>query len=76
MVKVLPFLHQHDEVARKAINVSAVDWRYQTHKIVSYFSRVLLRIFKVLEISDMINNFVLLPSPIVHGQAKENLDRS
>ena len=78
MVKVLPFLHQHDEVARKAINVSAVDWRYQTHKKRIVFFHVCCygfsKCWKSL-IDDMINNSVHLPSLIVHGQAKENLDR-
>ena len=31
MVKALPFIHQPDRVARKASDVSAADWRYQTH---------------------------------------------
>ena len=31
MVKALPFIHQPDRVARKACDVSAADWRYQTH---------------------------------------------
>ena len=30
MVKALPFIHQPDRVARKASDVSAADWRYQT----------------------------------------------
>ena len=28
--KALPFIHQLDRVARKASDVSAADWRYQT----------------------------------------------
>ena len=31
MVKALPFIHQPDRVARKACEVSATDWQYQTH---------------------------------------------
>ena len=31
MVKASPFIHQPDRVARKASDVSAADWRYQTH---------------------------------------------
>ena len=31
MVKALPFVHQPDEVVRKRNDVSAADWRYQTH---------------------------------------------
>ena len=31
MVKALPFIHQPDRVERKASDVSAADWRYQTH---------------------------------------------
>ena len=31
MVKALPFIHQPNRVARKACDVSAADWRYQTH---------------------------------------------
>ena len=30
-VKALPFIHQPDRVARKASDVRAADWRYQTH---------------------------------------------
>ena len=30
MVKALPFIHQPDRVERKASDVSAADWRYQT----------------------------------------------
>ena len=41
MVKALPFIHQTDRVARKACDVSAADWRYQTHvKKYRIFSRV------------------------------------
>ena len=40
-------IHQPDRVARKVSDVSAADWRYQTHRI---FSRVLLRIFSGLDI--------------------------
>ena len=37
MVKALPLIHQPERVARKANDVSAVDWRYQTHvKKISY----------------------------------------
>ena len=44
MVKALPFIHQLDRVARKACDVSAADWRYQTHvKKYHIFSRVLLQ---------------------------------
>ena len=31
MVKAFPFIYQPDQVARKASDVSAADWRYQTH---------------------------------------------
>ena len=30
MVKTLPFIHQSDQVVRKASYVSAAEWRYQT----------------------------------------------
>ena len=30
MVKASPFIHQPDRMARKASDVSAADWRYQT----------------------------------------------
>ena len=36
MVKALPFIYQPDRVTRKASDVSAADWRYQTH-IKKYF---------------------------------------
>ena len=36
MVKALPFIHQHDRVARKTSDVSAADWRRQTHEKLSY----------------------------------------
>ena len=51
MVKALPFIRQPDRVARKASDVSAADWRYQTH-VEKYpiFLRVLLRFFSGLEI--------------------------
>ena len=47
--KALPFIHQLDRVARKASDVSAADWRYQTQvkKYRFFFSRVLLRLFKL-----------------------------
>ena len=42
MVKALPFIRQPDRVARKASDLSAADWRYQTHvKKNNSFSRVL-----------------------------------
>ena len=51
MTKALPFIHQHRWVARKAIDVSAADLRYQTQvKTYDIFSRVLLRLFSGLEI--------------------------
>ena len=51
MVKALPFVHQPDEVVRKRNDVSAADWRYQTHvKKIRFFSGVLLRLFLGLEI--------------------------
>ena len=31
MVKASPFIRQPDRVARKVSDVSAADWRYQTH---------------------------------------------
>ena len=42
MVKALPFIHQHDRVARKTSDVSAADWRRQTHEKLSYFSMEIL----------------------------------
>ena len=48
MVKTLPFIHQPDRVVRKASDVSAADWLYQTHvKIYRIFSRVLFRLFRL-----------------------------
>ena len=48
MVKALPFIHQPDRVVRKASDVSAADWLYQTHvKIYRIFSRVLFRLFRL-----------------------------
>ena len=51
MVKAVLFIHQPNRVARKASDVLAADWRYQTH-VEKYriFSRVLLRLFSGLEI--------------------------
>ena len=47
----MPFIHQPDQVVRKASDVSAADWRYQTHgKKYRIFSRVLLRLFLGLTI--------------------------
>ena len=37
MVKALPFIHQPDRMARKASDVSAADWRYQTRVKMSHF---------------------------------------
>ena len=37
MVKALPFIYQPDWVTRKASDVSAADWRYQTHIKKIYF---------------------------------------
>ena len=49
-VKDLPFIHQHDLVARKARRIS-IDCRYQTHvKKYFIFSFVLVRLFFGLEI--------------------------
>ena len=31
MVKALPFIRQPDRLARKGSDVSAADWRYETH---------------------------------------------
>ena len=31
MVRASPFIHQPDQVALKASDVSEADWRYQTH---------------------------------------------
>ena len=46
MVKALLFIHQPDRVARKASDVSAADWQYQTHvKKYDIFSSVLLTAF-------------------------------
>ena len=51
MAKASPFIHQPDRVARKASDVLAADWRYQTHvKKYHIFSRVLLRLLSELEI--------------------------
>ena len=44
MTKVFP------EWQEKASDTSAADWRYQTHVKLSYFSRVLIRLFSGLEI--------------------------
>ena len=46
MVSVSPFIHQSDRVERRASDVSATDWRYQTH-VENYpnFRRVLLGLF-------------------------------
>ena len=45
MVKALPFIHQSGRMARKASDISAADWRYQTHaKTYRISSRVLLRL--------------------------------
>ena len=44
MTKV--FTEWHEE----ASDVSAAHWRYQTHVKLSYFSRVLIRLFSELEI--------------------------
>ena len=50
-VKALSFVHQRDQVARKASDMSAADWRYQTQvKKFRIFSHVLLRLFLGLEI--------------------------
>ena len=48
-VKALPFMQWPDTLARKASDVSATDWRYQTH-VISSFSLELLRIFSGLEV--------------------------
>ena len=37
IVKVLPFIRQPDRMARKASDVSAADWRYQTREKIRYF---------------------------------------
>ena len=44
MAKASPFVHQPDRVARKASDVSAADWRYQTHvkKILYFFTCVVI----------------------------------
>ena len=39
IMKVLPFIHQPDRVAPKASDVSAADWRYQTHLKTCGFSQ-------------------------------------
>ena len=44
MTKVFP------EWQEKASDASAADWRYQTHVKLSYFSRVLIRLFSGLKI--------------------------
>ena len=50
MVKALSFIHRPNRVARKASDVAAADWRYQTHlkNIVSF--HVCFRLFQGLEI--------------------------
>ena len=54
IVKALPFIHQPDRVAPKGSDMSATDWRYQTHvKKYRIFSRVLLRLFSGLEMPCM-----------------------
>ena len=51
MVKALPFINQTDRLAQKASNMSAADWRYQTHvRKYDIFSPVLSRLFSGLEI--------------------------
>ena len=51
MAKASPFIHQPDRVVRKASELSAADWLYQTHvKQYGIFSRVLLRLFSGLKI--------------------------
>ena len=37
MVKTLPYIHQPNKVARKASDVLAADWRYQTREKCSKF---------------------------------------
>ena len=46
MVSASPFIHQSDRVQRRASDVSATDWQYQTH-VENYpnFRRVLLGLF-------------------------------
>ena len=51
MVKALPFIHKPDRVARKASDVSAADWRNQTHvKNISYFFTCVVTTFLRAEI--------------------------
>ena len=51
MVKALRFIHLPDRVARKASDVSAADWRYESHlEKYRIFSHVLLWLFSGLEI--------------------------
>ena len=49
MVSASPFIHQSDRVQRRASDVSATDWQYQTH-VENYpnFRRVLLGLFSGL----------------------------
>ena len=51
MVSVSPFIHQSDRVKRRASDVSATDWRYQT-QVENYpnLGRVLLGLFTGPEI--------------------------
>ena len=51
MVSVSPFIHQSDRVEQRASDVSATDWRYQTH-VENYpnLRRVLLGLFTGPEI--------------------------
>ena len=47
MAKALLFTHQRDQVARKASDVSAFDWLYQTHvKNIVFFARVLFQFYR------------------------------
>ena len=57
MIKALSFVHQADGVARKASDVSAADWRYQT-RVRNYrnFTRAQLWLFSMMEILKNNNN--------------------
>ena len=58
MVKALSFIHRPNRVARKASDVAAADWRYQTHiKNIASF-HVCFRLFQGLKILYFINKYL------------------
>ena len=71
MMKALPFIHQSDRAApltRKANDVSAFDWRYETHvKTLLYFFRCVTAFLRLESLYDtavyMINTNICKMSP-------------